>query len=289
VQFTTRLRQVLAPFRRAGVVAQSWPESITDAAAILQIHSQLGKLTERVARYEPGDYQLPFGTIAYVDALSFRAQFYEIFYRGDYNFNNGGRDDPLILDCGGNIGISAIWFKMRYPRSRVVVFEADPQIANVLQANVNRLALEGVEVVQAAVWHQTGTVPFVGEGADMGAIGNNGSARQVQAVRLADRITEPVDLLKLDVEGAECEILLDLCESGRIGLVRRLITEFHVRHQEWDRVAAVLGSLRQDGLQLIINRAGSAPHFPQAVQPTPFNCIVDGKGIFSLYGWREMK
>jgi hypothetical protein len=35
-------------------------------------------------------------------------------------------DRPYIIDCGGNIGLSVIWFKQRYPQARITVFEADP-------------------------------------------------------------------------------------------------------------------------------------------------------------------
>lgn len=58
----------------------------------------------------------------------------------------------MILDCGGNIGMSVIWFKQRYPRARITVFEADPQTADLLEENVRTLGLASVTVVQRCRW-----------------------------------------------------------------------------------------------------------------------------------------
>jgi hypothetical protein len=45
--------------------------------------------------------------------------------------------------------------------------------------------------------------------------------------RLSSFITDEVDLVKLDVEGAEWGVLEDLVGSGAAGRVRRMIIEYH--------------------------------------------------------------
>jgi hypothetical protein len=49
----------------------------------------------------------------------------------------------------------------------------------------------------------------------------------VEARRLSSFITGPVDLLKLDVEGAEHRVICDLIKSGKIAHLRRMIIEYH--------------------------------------------------------------
>jgi FkbM family methyltransferase len=119
----------------------------------------------------------------------------------------------VILD--GNIGMSVIWFKQRYPRARITVFEADPQTADLLEENVRALGLTSVTVVRAAVSDAAGKVSFVPEGSLVG----DGPGVLVDAVRLSDLITEPVDYLKVDIEGSEFGVLKDLCAMGKMGLV----------------------------------------------------------------------
>ena len=89
----------------------------------------------RQPRYTDGHFQFPFGDLRYVDALVLKYQYREIFIGRGYDFACS-HDSPLILDCGGNIGLSVVWFKQRYPKSRVMVFEADPSIAEVLKSNM---------------------------------------------------------------------------------------------------------------------------------------------------------
>ncbi len=73
----------------------------------------------------------PFGRIRYVDTDSLRTTYYQIFVEGIYQVDGLGAA-PTIIDCGGNIGLSVIAFKQRYPQARILTFEADPTLAAVL-------------------------------------------------------------------------------------------------------------------------------------------------------------
>jgi FkbM family methyltransferase len=150
---------------------------------------------------------------------------------------------PFILDCGGNIGLSTIWFKLRFPQAHVTVFEADPLIAEVLETNLKRLNLGDVEVVRAAAWVENGSVSFCSDGADQGRVTKDSNSQRVVAIRLADRIQQPVDLLKMDIEGSEYEVIGDLAESGKLAQIRRLICEVHGVHRNRYLVSDLLSSL----------------------------------------------
>lgn len=87
--------------------------------------------------------------------------------------------------------------------------------------NVRALGLTSVTVVRAAVSDAAGKVSFVPEGSLGGHVGD-GSGVPVDAVRLSDLITEPVDYLKVDIEGSELGVLKDLCATGKMRLVKYL-------------------------------------------------------------------
>ena len=44
--------------------------------------------------------------------------------------------DPLIIDCGANIGISVLEWKSRWPMARVICFEPDPDAFRLLEMNI---------------------------------------------------------------------------------------------------------------------------------------------------------
>lgn len=239
----------------------------------------------RQPRHTPGHFQFPFGDLRYADALVLKYQYREIFVQRGYDFACS-HDSPLILDCGGNLGLSVVWFKRRYPKCRVTVFEADPSIAEILTSNMAALKLKDVEIVQAAVWNQTGTVSFVADGTDAGRINVRSGDRKVRSIRLADFITEPVDLLKLDIEGAEYCVVADLYGTGKLHLVNRLICEIHSRPEERCQIAALLSALVEDGFKISFNHARSAPDLGGDAEPTPFPSVPDGKCLLHLYAWR---
>lgn len=88
-------------------------------------------------------FRFPFGPVRYTATGAMLSLYREIFLGRGYEVAGLG-DAPVILDCGGNIGLSVIWFKQRYPRARITVFEADPQTADLLDENVRVLGLTSV-------------------------------------------------------------------------------------------------------------------------------------------------
>lgn len=251
-----------------------------------EVYYRLHLLSSLLPRYRPGTISLPFGRLHFVDVLSLRYQFLDIFLQRCYDFETE-RPDPLILDCGSNIGLSVVWFKQQYEQSRIIAFEADPLIAKILCANVAALRLKNVEIVEAAAWNRAGRVNFVSDGADSGRADPHGEQQLIDTVRLADFITEPIDLLKLDIEGAEYVVLQDLYETGKIELVKCLICEVHGRHEDKERLADLLKALTEWGFSFTFTHARCAPDLPGEAEPTPFSAACDGKFLLHLYAWQE--
>jgi hypothetical protein len=70
----------------------------------------------------------------------------------------------------------------------------------------------------------------------------------VNAVRLSEWITGPVDLLKLDIEGAEVAVIRDLEASGKLKFVRNMVIEYHHHiDKEKNCLAEFLGCIERNG------------------------------------------
>jgi len=239
----------------------------------------------RLPRYTPGVLRFPFGMLRYVDAPSLRSQYQEIFLEREYDFSST-EPAPLILDCGANIGLSAIRFKQQHPRSHVVAFEADPAIAAVLHDNLTRLGFADVAIVRAAVWDRNGTVSFAADRADGGRMTEQATGQHVRATRLADYINRSVALLKIDIEGAEYDVLRDLCASEKIAYVQRIMCEFHGSADSAQQMGELLSLLHRYGFRYTFTYARAAPDLPGAPEPTPFVPLHDGKYLLRMYAWQ---
>jgi FkbM family methyltransferase len=181
-------------------------------------------------RYAPGEIAMNGFSIAYGDLLTLCPHWHGIFVAGTMRFA-ADRPDPRILDCGANIGLASLYFKRLYPKARITAFEADPALAAICRRNMTANGAADVEVEAKAVWREDGVVRFQREGADAGAIegtstGLVAAAAEVPAVRLRTLLLrERIDLLKVDIEGAEAGVLAD-CE-GALDNVRAMLLDVH--------------------------------------------------------------
>jgi len=158
----------------------------------------------------------------------------EIFVNEEYRFKNTSTN-PVIIDCGANIGMSVLYFKRCYPQATIIAFEPNPTTYNLLNKNVASFQLKNVTLHNLALANAQGTIPFhfnEDKGTLTGSIqSNRGGERviDVKCEKLSSFINEfpHVDLIKMDVEGAELKIVEDIMQSGAISKVKELIVEYH--------------------------------------------------------------
>lgn len=169
----------------------------------------------------------------------------ELFEDEIYNFK-ADTSKPFIIDCGANIGLSVLYFKKLYPESTVLAFEPDNDNYNLLQKNIAQNALQNVECRAHAVWIHNDTITFASDGTQGSQIAQKDMAKnviQVKAERLADLLkSKKVDFLKIDIEGAEVDVLKD-CEPY-LGNVQHLFVEYHGKAEETDKLTQLLQVLR---------------------------------------------
>jgi FkbM family methyltransferase len=227
----------------------------------------------------------------YLDLLTVAPQWDDTFVRERQAFRTS-EPSPRVLDCGANVGIVTLYFKRTYPSARITAFEADPRIAEALSRNVEENHLSGVDVVQAAVWDQVGQITFIAEGSDSGSIASeyHGEATNsitVPTVRLRDILAaeDQVDLLKLDIEGAEHRVLAD-CE-GELHRVLAIAVEIHNFGTRRRQAPATLELLTRagfiyahGGVDLMTPTGSDAPAAAPFSNPTT-------RWVERIYAWRE--
>jgi FkbM family methyltransferase len=185
---------------------------------------------ETTPRYTPGSIRMLDYDIEYPDLLSFCPQWEDIFVNGALHFRASSAS-PYILDCGANVGLASLYFKRLYPDARITAYEADPRLFAMLTSNLRRNRAGDVNAVHAALWTSSGTVSFAAEGTDSGMVAAlpgtpPAEAVSVPSLRLRDVLAAGrVDLLKLDIEGAEDAVLAD-CEDT-LHNVAALVMDLH--------------------------------------------------------------
>jgi FkbM family methyltransferase len=212
-------------------------------------------------RYKPTHLRMLGWRISVPDTLSFLYQFKEIFLEKTYAFDCN-HESPLIVDCGANIGLSCLYFKQIFPKAKIYAFEADPKIFNRLQSNLHSNGFhEGIVLHQAAVWVNEVGISFSAEGADGGSVIHSGGGHviTVPSIRLRDLLVkEHVDLLKLDIEGAE-EMVLEDCD-GAFSSVDKVFFEYHSHSNKPQAFGKLLDLMQKNGFRYIIQ----SPHYRDA-------------------------
>ncbi len=189
------------------------------------------------------------------DALSFIWQYKEIFVDQSYLFNTNNTK-PVIIDCGSNIGLSALYYSKIYPNAEIHCIEADPEIAKILSSNLEVNHVHATIIPKAAWIHNNG-VTFSSEGSDSGSIGNG--ELKIDSLDLAEYINrfETIDFLKIDIEGAE-NTVIPHC-SDVLKKVNTLFLEYHSSYADEQKLNTLLDVLSRSGFHYYIKTENKRP------------------------------
>jgi FkbM family methyltransferase len=187
-----------------------------------------------------------------------------LFFGNLYRFATK-EDAPKVIDCGASVGLCVCYFKHLYPKCNIIAFEPDRRIFDVLKRNCASWGAHDVQLIQKAVWTREETLPFPRNARASGRIDEQALGAEVPRVatcRLRDFLTERVDLLRLDIEGAEVDVLLDCADL--LGQVQNLAVDYH---------SIVKRPQRLDELMALLTRAGFRMHF-RATRHSPSPLLV---------------
>lgn len=166
------------------------------------------------------------------DMLVFEQVFLNREYRSLDDLD--GTQVKLIVDCGANVGISAVYFLSRFPHAHLVAVEPDAQNFSQLQTNVSRFK-DRVTPIPAAVWKESGEVEFAApvmgnEWAACIAAGETARSVRVKAISMSSLCQslgrQRIQILKIDIEDAEAAVFSHHPNEW-LGLVDNLVIELH--------------------------------------------------------------
>ena len=147
-----------------------------------------------------------------------------------------------VLDLGANAGIYSAFCALN--GAHVTAYEPHPVVFSLLSAMLDRTGLtDRVEAINAAVWTFTGECPFIGHVSPddactryNGGVPTDGvpwtaddfrNATPTKCISFDDAIGEIVwDCVKVDIEGAEFELLLGASVEA-LSRIKFMYIEFH--------------------------------------------------------------
>lgn len=206
-------------------------------------------------------YDVAFGSLR-----SLRQVYREVFIERTY-----ARFAPahasLILDVGANIGIAMLWYLRHYPEAQIVCFEPNPLTYELLDVNVRANDLDSVSTHRLALAAEEGTKRFYFDAsAPAGELtysvsqtfrSSAGDRPDIESevlpvAALKPYLTDPVDILKIDIEGSEAAVLSACVKE--LERVRVLQLEYHQLPE--NPLAGLLDLLERAGHSYQIDGAG---------------------------------
>ena len=138
-----------------------------------------------------------------------------------------------IADCGAYTGLSSVFFATRFPKAKIIAVE--PQAENFELLSYNAKHYNNISVFNRALWHEKTTVELGNPNAEKWGFeftqSDKSNPKQSPPVRtmtipeLVKMADGWIDILKIDVEGAEKDIFHADCQwLDQIGM---LIIELH--------------------------------------------------------------
>lgn len=160
-----------------------------------------------------------------------------------------------VVDAGAHVGIFSL--QASQWAERVISLEASQVVFDILTLNVDRNGLRNVEPRHCALWSTTtervrfSAAHHSGGGSVAGRpLEGEGDLASVRATSLDDVIAElgEIDLLKIDIEGAEYDALGACTKLGSIGCI---VGEMHVDNDgDRARLDALVRQLEDAGFSV---------------------------------------
>jgi len=116
---------------------------------------------------------------------------------------------PVIVDCGANIGLSAVWYANLYPKARI--FAVEPQPENFAVLLKNTAPYPNIVPVQAGISSRATRLQLAAGGGDWGWQTVEHDTGEVETVTIPDLLGRggvPF-IVKIDIEGFETTLFED--------------------------------------------------------------------------------
>ena len=224
-------------------------------------------LQEKILKHqdEKGIKNLQLGDINFHYRFPFEIlhTYRELFEEEIYRFT-ARNSTPLIVDCGANIGLSVLYFKSLYPQSNIIAYEPDADNVALMQKNIQANGCSNVTIQQEAVWTANENLYFKSIGSQGSQLAGDQLSEntvEVKAIKLATVLeNNQVDFLKIDIEGAEYEVMKDCANS--LSAVQNIFVEYHGKASETYKLTEILQILDANKFEVYIKMADDTLQHP---------------------------
>jgi len=209
--------------------------------SILKKHLSFGEAASIYLKMKTGNWN-NFNLKKLKYSFSFRnnpfdfATFEEVILKEDYNLTINF-NPSTIIDGGANIGLTSVFFANKYPNADIVAVEPEEGNFEMLKKNTKNYGR--ISLIRSGIWSHSAILSVIDEGK-----GNNSftvaeilspKVDSINAISIYDimqeRSWDTIDILKLDIEGAEKNVFEKNFEQW-LPRVKILIIEFHDRAVE---------------------------------------------------------
>jgi FkbM family methyltransferase len=142
------------------------------------------------------------------------------------------KDIKYIVDAGANIGLSSIYLTNKYPSATIDAIEVSNDNIKILRKNLS--SYNSVNIIPKGLWHRNATLRISNPDAEPWAFNVEETEELdpdgIPAIGINDLLTQrrlsQIDILKIDVEGAEASIF-GSTETPWLSKVKYLMIELH--------------------------------------------------------------
>lgn len=133
----------------------------------------------------------------------------EIWCEDVYHVRDRLHDAKMIIDVGANIGAFTT-FCLEHSGARVFAIEPEPNNLQLFEMNIARVDPSRVDLRRVAVADYQGTTT-IEDNAGSSVLGKEGATVLVSKIDvILQNIEQDIDIFKIDIEGYEVKVLLDM-------------------------------------------------------------------------------
>jgi FkbM family methyltransferase len=181
--------------------------------------------------------------------------FEQIFYREEYNSlclaaADNKVDPEIIVDAGANIGLTSIYFLQKFPRATLYAIEPMPENIAALQKNVaSQQGKDRFRLYEGALWKSAAALSVdytFGDGQEWSrAVKENGPTEgNIAGATIEALMTHwnlpHIDILKMDIEGAEAVIFKNTASCRFLEKVKIIGIEIHDHNEGRHKIVGIL-------------------------------------------------
>ncbi|MBS7612598.1 FkbM family methyltransferase, partial [Candidatus Bathyarchaeota archaeon] len=159
----------------------------------------------------------------------------------------------LVVDAGAHVGLYSL--KMMEKAEKIIALEPEPRNYKLLLENIYRNhAYAKIIPLRVALWKKRGLVKlFKGSDTSMHSLFGTGEMLKVPAIEFSQIIDRygDIDLLKMDIEGAEYQVLLSM-KDNELLRVKKIVAELHPLRDYKVAITKIIVKLKRLGFNVSV-------------------------------------